>query len=105
MHVYTAAHADAPVSRDRSSVWTHGEPAASAGAPDHSTGSHSSHGLVECCFWLILSGLVVLFVAFKAFRLRVLSEIARTLMCLRNATSQRAPPLAIRLSLVGVSRR
>ena len=85
MHISTAAHAEPPASRGVSSVSVQGEPAASAETSDHSTGGHSSHGLVECCFWLILSGLVVLFIAFRSFRLRVFSEVARTLMCMRTA--------------------
>ena len=104
MHVYTAAHAEPAESREVATLSTQAGPAASAGSSDHSTGGHSSHGLVECCFWLLLSGLV-LFVAFRSFRLRVFSQIARTFTDLRTATSQRAPPLATRLSLVGVSRR
>ena len=105
MHIYTATtHVEPPASSGQSLLSLNGHTASPTGTSDHSTDSHASHGLVECCFWLLLSGLMLV-IAFRSFRLRVFSQIARTLTGLRTATSQRAPPLTTRLCLVGVSRR
>lgn len=57
------------------------------------------------CLWVVAAGVTILFFARQVTRLRGIQRKPVAVFCCALFTAQRAPPTALRLSLVGVSRR
>lgn len=77
-----------------------GDPGASLMA--EGPGSMPLHELLECV-WLVVSGLIVAFAMSATCRRPSLDALREPQQRLRTSV-QRAPPVAVRLSLVGVAR-
>lgn len=72
--------------------------------PDTAPMDGHMHQLLGC-LWIIVGGITIALLSCSATRLREMQRHANVVVHGALSSAQRAPPTALRLSLVGVSRR